>query len=66
VKEVNPMSTPHQHHAEVTKVVPVFAGTRPDWFVAKCDCGWRGQSQDVKRDADEDADEHVRLMAGEA
>jgi hypothetical protein len=55
----------HQHHTETTKMLPVFAGTRPPWWVAKCDCGWRGKSMDTPAAAQEDADEHVRIMAGE-
>jgi hypothetical protein len=31
--------------------------------VARCDCGWQGRAMDTKRDADDDADEHVRMMA---
>ena len=31
-------------------------------FTAYCDCGWVGREMERRRDAEEDADEHVRLM----
>jgi len=60
-----------RHRTEVARVVRVFArgsqrSVRPDMFAAKCDCGWEGRAMDTKRDADDDADEHVRMMADES
>lgn len=50
----------HQHHTEVRR-----DGILGGWY-ARCDCGYLGRSNPSKRDADNDADEHVRMSAGEA
>ena len=55
-----------RHRTEVTKYIPVIRRARPPWWVAKCDCGWQGREMDTESKANDDADEHVRMMAGES
>jgi hypothetical protein len=35
------------------------------FYAARCTCGWVGHGDGIRSDAEEDADEHVRIMAGE-
>jgi len=37
----------------------------PGRWLAKCSCGWISRFWSTKREIDDDADEHVRLMAGD-
>jgi len=50
----------HRHRTEI-RVSPRNYDTPTTW-TAFCECGWVGYDNPSRRDAENDADEHVRLM----
>jgi hypothetical protein len=52
---------PYQHRTDIVSGIVPSKYPQARYFRAICSCGWMGVKMEKRKDAEYDADEHVRL-----